>query len=154
MSKSSMEIIRAGEEHLEAIAPLFDAYRVFYERPSDPGLARDFIGERLRNADSVIFLALGSGPTATPLGFTQLYPSFSSVAAKRHWILNDLFVAPEGRRRGVGRALLERARQHARETGARGLGLATAITNTTAQALYESVGYIRDEVFYHYDQIV
>ena len=78
------------------------------------------------------------------LGFVQLYPSFSSVAARRLWVLNDLYVTPEGRGRGIGRALMERARRHAVETGACRLTLETMSDNETARALYRSLGYTPD----------
>ena len=84
------------------------------------------------------------------LGFTQLYPSFSSVSTKRLWILNDLFVSDEARRFGVARALMEKARIFAIETDAKGLILETALDNEPAQALYESLGYTRDDEYYRY----
>jgi ribosomal protein S18 acetylase RimI-like enzyme len=144
-------IIQAGPEHLDLVAPLFDAYRMFYEQPSDLAGARAFIQARLEQKDSVIFLSLAeeAGQT-TGLGFVQLYPSFSSISMQRIWILNDLFVSPQGRSRGLGRALMERARELAHETGAKRLTLATAVDNFTAQKLYESLGYRRDKRFYHY----
>jgi GNAT superfamily N-acetyltransferase len=146
---ADLRIVRAEREHLEAVIPLFDEYREFYEANSDHSAARAFLTERMERAESVIFLAyLG---LHEPVGFTQLYPSFSSVSLKRLWILNDLFVRLDVRRGGVGRALLERARQHAVETGAKGLVLSTAVTNNPAQALYESAGWRRDDEFIHYN---
>ena len=88
------------------------------------------------------------------LGFTQLYPAFSSVRMRRSWVLNDLFVAPDARGKGVARALMDRARQFAADNGIASLSLATAIDNHPAQALYESLGWVRDEKFYHYDLVV
>ena len=102
---------------LDAVAPLFDAYRQFYGQPADPARARAFIGERLRRGDAVILLALRDGTAA---GFAQLYPLFSSVRTGRIWQLNDLYVAPSARRHGVGRALLAAARDHAAASGALG----------------------------------
>jgi GNAT superfamily N-acetyltransferase len=130
------------------VAPLFDAYRQFYGKPAEPDVALRFVSERLANADSAIFLALGDD--GEPLGFTQLYPSFSSVSAGRVYILNDLFVAPQGRGKGIGRALLDAAAAFGREKGALRLALSTARTNTTAQGLYESQGWVRDESFFEY----
>lgn len=140
---------RAAPADLDLVAPLFDAYRQFYEQPPDAELARRFIGDRLAAGDSVIFVALDADGAA--VGFTQLYPSFSSVSARRIWALNDLFVAPSARRGGAGRALMEAARRHAVETGARRLTLSTAHTNTTAQRLYEALGYVREGRFRQYD---
>lgn len=141
-------IARATLHDLDELASLFDGYRVFYGMPSDPIVAHEFLHARLAADESVIFLARDGQQCA--LGFTQLYPCFSSVAARRVWILNDLFVADAARNRGVGRALLERARAHARQTGARRLVLETAQTNVGAQALYESLGYLRQGESYAY----
>jgi GNAT superfamily N-acetyltransferase len=145
-----MLIKRATVSDLDDAAPLFDAYRQFYGQRSDVAAARAFLDERLRRDESVIFLALARDDGGEALGFTQLYPSFSSVSLKRLWILNDLFVGPDVRRGGVGRRLLQRAREWAIETEAKGLVLATAVTNSTAQALYESCGWRRDDEFQHY----
>ena len=149
-----MQIRRAAITDLDDVAPLFDAYRQFYGQRSDVAAARAFLDERLRRDESVVFLAVGDEGGREALGFTQLYPSFSSVSLKRLWILNDLFVAPNARRVGVGRRLLERAREWAVETDAKGLILTTAITNEDAQALYESCGWRRDEEFAHYQLLV
>ena len=140
----------AGPRDAELVAPLFDAYRQFYEQPSDAALALAFIRERLERRESVVFLAERDG---RPVGFVQLYPVFSSTAARprRLWILNDLFVAPEARGGGVARALMLRARRLAEETDAVGLELATAHTNLAAQRLYESLGWRRDEQFPRYE---
>ena len=142
-----MQIKRATSSDLDDAAPLFDAYRQFYGQRPDVAAARAFLDERLRRDESVIFLAVEDGKA---LGFTQLYPSFSSVSLKRLWILNDLFVGADVRRGGVGRRLLDRAREWAIETGAKGLVLATAVDNSRARALYESCGWRRDDEFQHY----
>ena len=142
-------IVRAALKDLDDLVPLFDAYRGFYEADSDHEAARAFLTERIERDESVIFLAYAT--PHVPVGFTQLYPSFSSVSLKRLWILNDLFVRSDIRRGGVGRALLERARQHAADTGAKGLILSTAVTNKPAQTLYESCGWQRDDEFLHYN---
>ena len=144
----SLNVIRAGLKELDDLVPLFDGYREFYGQPSDLSAGRAFLRERIERDESVIFLAYASPDE--PAGFTQLYPSFSSVSLKRLWILNDLFVRPDIRRGGVARALLERARVHAVETGAKGLVLSTGVTNEVAQTLYESCGWVRDEEFFQY----
>ena len=136
---------QACEDDLDLIAPLFDAYRQFYKQPPDLPVARAFLLERFRNSESVVFVALARDGSA--LGFTQLYPSFSSASARRIFILNDLFVTPEGRRRGVGRSLLEAAADFGRSAGAARLTLSTALDNSSAQALYASAGWQRDHVF-------
>jgi GNAT superfamily N-acetyltransferase len=142
-------IVRAALKDLDDLVPLFDAYRGFYEAGSDHAAAGAFLTHRIERDESVIFLAYAT--PHEPVGFTQLYPSFSSVSLKRLWILNDLFVRSDIRRGGVGRALLERAREHAADTGAKGLILSTAVTNKPAQTLYESCGWQRDDEFLHYN---
>ena len=132
---------------IEDVAPLFDAYRVFYEQVSDPRAARAFVAERIQNDQSVIFLAHCEDK---PAGFTQLYPTFSSVSLKPLWILNDLYVEKVWRQRGVAKALVEYAKRFAIHEGAKGLILETAITNTEAQKLYEATGWTRDTEFYRY----
>src|SRR5436190_24045580 len=112
----SIEIRQATIEDLEQLVPLFDAYRQFYGQPSDSALARAFLLERFKHQESIIFLA--HEHTAPGLGFTQLFPSFSSVGAKRIYILNDLFVVPAARGLGVAGQLLERAAQFGRAMGA------------------------------------
>ena len=143
-------IIRAYPEHADQIAPLFDGYRQFYGQVSDIAAGRQFVLERLTHDQAVIFLALDG---EQGVGFTQLFPSFSSVSMRRLWILNDLFVAPAARRHGVARALLEQARQFAIETQAKGLVLETASDNP-ARHVYESLGWQRDTEFYHYSLLV
>jgi ribosomal protein S18 acetylase RimI-like enzyme len=134
----------SGERDIDLIAPLFDSYRQFYDKPADAKLAAAFIRDRLRGDESVILLAeAGDESSKEALGFVQLYPSFSSVAAFRIWVLNDLFVVPAARRFGVGRALMEAARQHAIQTGAKRLTLETTVENRTAWSLYEELGYVR-----------
>lgn len=145
---SDIAIVRAETKDLDGLVPLFDRYRQFYGQRPDQSAARSFLRERIDRDESVIYLAYTSPAEAA--GFTQLYPSFSSVSLKPLWILNDLFVRSDVRRGGVGRALLERARRHAVETGAKGLVLSTAITNKPAQTLYESCGWLRDDEFLHY----
>jgi GNAT superfamily N-acetyltransferase len=142
-----MDIRPALPADLENLVPLFDAYRVFYRAASDPEGARRFLGARLSAGDSRIFLAF-HGREAT--GFTQLYPYFSSVSMRRIWIFNDLFVVPEARQTGTGKALMAAAEAFARADGAKGLTLATQSGNLTAQNLYVRMGYRKDEEFFHY----
>jgi ribosomal protein S18 acetylase RimI-like enzyme len=142
-----MDILEASSEHLDVLVPLFDSYRVFYRRPSNPAGARRFLADRIARRESVIYLAVVE---AEPAGFVQLYPSFSSASMQRLWILNDLYVASNARRQGVAQALLSRARRLAEETGAKGLTLSTAVDNTPAQRLYETQGWKRDHDFYVY----
>jgi len=140
-----MKIITATLDHLELIAPLFNAYRVFYDQASDLEAATAFLRERFLLRESVIYMAL-EGETA--FGFTQLYPSFSSVNLRRLWILNDLFVIPEARGQRVGEALIGAAVELAQTSGAVGVQLETAHTNLSGQKLYERLGFQREDLAY------
>jgi len=142
-----MEIRRALPADLPALAPMFDRYRQFYGRPSDPELASNFLAARMDRGESVVFLALEAG---RPVGFVQLYPGFSSVGAARTFVLNDLYVEANARRGGAGRGLVAAAIAHARAAGAAGLSLQTGVDNQGAQRLYERLGWRRQTDFLEY----
>ena len=133
---------------IEAVASLFDQYRQFYGQPSDPGLAREFIGARLREGSSLILVAPDS--EGDLLGFTQLYSLFDSVGATKSYVLYDLFVSPDARRLGVARELMVAAVSVAKALGAGRIELQTAKDNAPAQRLYEGLGWARDNDFYIY----
>lgn len=144
----TLRIATATLDTLEDLVPLFDAYRVFYGAGSDVVAAHAFLLERFLLRESVVFLAYG-GEQA--VGFTQLYPLFSSTAMQRVWLLNDLYVTPELRGQRVGEALIERALEHARLSGAARVELSTAHTNLSGQKLYERMGFERrDTTFRSY----
>ncbi len=131
-----------------AIVPLFNAYRMFYKQHSNLKGASTFLIERLQNSESVIFIAL-DGDKA--VGFTQLFPIFSSVGMQRTWLLNDLFVAEAARGKGIATILLEAAKQHGRQTNSRWLMLQTAVDNFGAQQVYERNGWKKDNDYYVYN---
>jgi GNAT superfamily N-acetyltransferase len=137
--RSGVTVRQATIFDLDLVAPLFDAYRQFYRKPADLALARSFLLERFQHSESIIFIAIDEGGDA--LGFTQLFPSFSSGAAARILVLNDLFVVSNARRLGIGRSLLRAAADYGKAAGAIRLTLSTEITNKAAQALYESEGW-------------
>jgi GNAT superfamily N-acetyltransferase len=137
----SVNVRRAAAADLDAIAPLFDAYRQFYGQPADAARARTWLSERLQSGESVVLLAERDGRST---GFVQLYPMFSSVRTARLWILNDLFVGSDARRCGVARALLDAAARFARDDGAVGLMLETGRDNAPARALYRAAGWQED----------
>ena len=137
---------------VEVAAALFDAYRQFYRKPPDRDLALGFIRARLQNNDSVILLA--SNAAQQDVGFCQLYPTFCSVAAKPIFTLYDLFVAPAARRSGAGKALLTAAEKLAADQGNFRMDLSTARDNKAAQALYESLGWVRDDLFHVYSRSI
>lgn len=137
---------------IRAVAQLFDAYRQFYEQAPNLSLAEQFIAARLQGAESVILVAEGAQQAVT--GFCQLYPTFCSVDASPIYSLYDLFVLPEHRKTGTGRLLLLAAEDQARRNGKSRMDLTTAKTNFPAQALYASLGWKRDEVFYGYSKTI
>jgi len=145
---AGVAIRRAGVGDLDAATRLFTAYLRFYGKATPESEARIFVGERLARRDSVFFLAEADEGAA--LGFTQLYPAFASLSLAPSWILNDLYVDPGARGRGVGEALMEAARQLALSDGSAELMLQTARTNATAQRLYEKLGWVRDDEFLVY----
>lgn len=140
------EIIKAGFEHIPQVAPLLDAYRVFYGQPSNLATATQFLNERVLKEESIIFLAFAHG---TAVGFTQLYTSYSTVSLKPIFILNDLFVKGDCRGNGIGKALLEESKKLCRTMGYKALALETAIDNP-AQRLYEKLGWKKDTACFHY----
>jgi ribosomal protein S18 acetylase RimI-like enzyme len=149
-----MNIKRISKEERHLVIDLFDQYRVFYKQPSNKQLADDFIKERLENNESIIFVALEQKEgNEIPVGFTQLYPKYSSARAVKNWILNDLYVDAAYRKKGVGEKLIRTAMQFAKESKARVVQLETAVDNYTAQRLYESIGFVKqepDEEFFVY----
>ncbi len=140
----------ANIRDLDQLAALFDAYRQFYEQPSDIALAKTFITERFNKQESVIFVAENS--EGKLIGFCQIYPSFCSVAATKIGVLYDLFVDPTARKTGAGRVLMLAAHEYATNNGMTRLDLSTAKNNLAAQALYESLGWERDDIFYTYSK--
>lgn len=143
-----MKTHQATLEHLDSVADLFNQYRIFYEQAPNLDGCRDYIRQRMKNSESVIFVA--ENDAGDIVGFTQLYHSFCSVAMRPIVYLYDLFVAPSARRAGVGRALMAQATDYARASGATRMQLDTAHDNMPGQALYESLGWVRDTHFYAY----
>jgi GNAT superfamily N-acetyltransferase len=144
-----MKINKVTSADIAALSGIFDEYRQFYGKEADPDGCTFFLKDRINNGESTAFLAADVNGHA--MGFTQLYPSFSSVSVGRIFILNDLFVRPEYRGRGLARELISVATMFAKEAGAIRLSLSTATTNLAAQALYEKTGWKKDEDFLTYD---
>ncbi|MCE8020400.1 GNAT family N-acetyltransferase [Halomonas sp. MCCC 1A11036] len=143
-----MPIRHATLADLSPLSELLDDYRRFYRQEPDLEGARRFLQARLEGGDSHILVHEGSEGELQ--GFVQLYPLLSTVRLAPLWLLNDLFVATQARRKGVGRELMLAARDLAASHGVRHLKLTTQIENYAAQALYESLGWQRDTTFYHY----
>ena len=135
-------------ELLDPLSELFDKYRQFYKQPSNQAQSKSFIRDRIINQDSVIFVALNNNSKI--VGLAQLYPSFSSITTQKKWILNDLYVSKNSRRQGVAKQLLSKVSQHAAATQAGSIFLEVQVSNSSAQALYESFGYVREAEHHTY----
>ncbi|HEX8609936.1 MAG TPA: GNAT family N-acetyltransferase [Telluria sp.] len=135
---------------IDLLAALFDAYRQFYELAPDLALSRQYILDRMLGNESVLIVA--EDEDGAPAGFCQMYPTFCSLAAAPIYALYDLFVLPEARQLGAGRALMLAAEAHAFRNGAVRLDLTTAKTNLPAQSLYGALGWKRDDIFYAYSK--
>ncbi len=145
----ALTVRQATQSDLPQLSILFDQYRTFYQQPSDVKKANAFLTERLLKDQSTIFVALDTGETL--LGFVQLYPIFSSVSAQSSLLLNDLFVHQDARKLGVGRALMDAAKELAHQQGDVWIMLQTTRENQPAQRLYESLGYQKDnQCLYYY----
>lgn len=143
-----MSVTAVGVADLDALVPLFAGYLQFYQVPRSAEEIHAFLLERLQRGDAQLFIARDEQGMAQ--GFTQLYPLQSSLSLAPAWLLSDLFVLPSARRQGVGEALMNAARAYAEASGACGLLLETAKTNLAGQALYERLGYVRDELYLTY----
>jgi len=141
-----VQIETATLNSLDQIAPLFDQYRVFYKQKSDLNAARAFLENRILNKESILFVAFLNDKA---VGFTQLYPIFSSVSMQQSFVLNDLYVDSAYRKRKIGEALLNRTKQYCKLKNAKGLALETAIENPV-QKLYEKLGWLKDVDCFHY----
>lgn len=150
MNNITIKQIGLTESHL--VVGLFSQYRIFYNQFSDIGMAKAFIDERLQHNESILFLAIDKD-TEQPVGFTQLYPKYSSVRLSKNWILNDLYVDTDYRKQGIGEKLIKTAMDFAKANGSTFVQLETAVDNYTAQHLYESIGFEKqgnDEQFFLY----
>lgn len=147
--KHNLIIKQATIHDLEEVAELFNAYRMFYKQSSDVEGARHFLSERLKHQESIIFIAVEVEHNKQ-IGFTQLYPSFSSISMQRSYILNDLYVYESYRNLGVGKKLLEAAENYTRQMKVKGIELTTGIENETAQRLYENYGYKKLKEYEYY----
>ncbi|MGB2848684.1 MAG: GNAT family N-acetyltransferase [Saprospiraceae bacterium] len=148
-----MKILRLDLSHVDDLVPLFDSYRQFYRKPSDLAAADAFLRERLSLNEAIVF---GAFDDYQLIGFTLLYPLFSSTRMKSFYLLNDLFVLPECRNKSVGKALLNKCKQFATEQGKAGLMLETEKTNDVGNHLYPANGFqlIADSNFYFWENSI
>ncbi len=145
-------ILAAAPPDIPALARLFDAYRVFYNQPSDPGRSETYVAEEVTSEKTRFFLARNN--KNAPVGFVHLIPATNTLVMRPVWYLEDLFVDPSARRKGAGEALMQAAERFARATGAERLTLATANDNHVAQALYRKLGYVREDRFQYFHRLL
>lgn len=145
-NRERMKIRKIGKNETGIIVSLFNQYRLFYDQPSDVAGAAYYLNERLRQHESIIYVAFEERDGESPVGFVQLYPLYSSISMTKNWILNDLFVEPESRSMGVGRSLIEAAMNMAKTRNAKFLQLETAADNYGAQRLYEGIGFEKQSI--------
>lgn len=147
-----MQTRQAGIIDVTQLSDLFDQYRQFYRQPRNLKAATSFIKQRLQKQDTIFFITLSN--QGEGIGFLQLYPSFSSVAMRHTYILNDLFVSELHRKKGVATELIEAVKEYALQSNAMAIKLATAIDNDKAQALYNKVGFKKITEFDYYTLVV
>ena len=143
------EIIKANVNHIKQVGELFDLYRQFYKYVSNINESTDYISERMKNNESIIFFATNKQKEA--MGFVQLYETFGSLDLGKIIILYDLYVKKDHRKNKIGRQLMLRSHEYAKKINAKRIQLSTATDNFIGQSLYESLGYVKDADFYTYD---
>lgn len=143
-------ISKALISDVDELAVLLDEYRQFYQQKSDVSAAKAFLTERLQLEESILFFAKKEHEM---VGFTQLYPTFTSVGLGRTWLLNDLYVRSDYRNLGVATLLIEKVIEFSKATNRKKIFLSTATDNLVAQKLYEKIGFSRDD-FYNYEYVV
>lgn len=143
-----MTIRKGTINDLEELVVLFDDYRVFYKMTSDIESARTFLSNRILQNESEIFVAEFENKL---VGFVQLYPLFSSTRMKKLWLLNDLFVNPNYRNKGISIALIEEAKKLCINTNACGMMLETAKSNIVGNNLYPKTGFELDKDHNYYE---
>jgi len=142
-------IIEAKSKHIEQVGEIFDLYRQFYKYESNLIESTNYIKDRIKNNESIIFIAINDANKA--IGFVQLYETFGSLDLGKIIILYDLYVKEDHRKNNIGRQLMIKSHEYAKKINAKRIQLSTAIDNYIGQSLYESLGYVKDDDFYTYD---
>ena len=152
IARCGEELEMSGGHHIEtvtratfeAVLPLIAEYQRFYRAQPDAARNREHFSQFLEDhRRGILFIARDA--KAKVLGFATLYFFLSSVQARTQCILNDLYTVPEVRGQGIGRALIEHCRRHARQLGFDQLTWQTERSNETAQRLYDRLGAERSE---------
>ena len=136
-------------KELNQVAELFDAYRVFYRKESNIDSAKKFLSDRIINNDSEIFIAENSDSKL--VGFIQLYPLFSSTRMQKLWLLNDLYVKPDFRGKGISMNLIEKGKKLVQESNSSGMFLETEKSNHIGNSLYLKTGFELNEGSNYYE---
>lgn len=147
----SVAVVSTPGADLDAVAVLFDRYRVFYGQVSDLALAKQFLNQRVIQQQSIILIAKMAD---FKVGFAQIYPTFSSVHCCRTWVLNDLYLDEEYRGLGIGRAILKQIIVLAKTANIDRMTLETADDNFVAQTLYQQCGFTVESGFKSYALVV
>ncbi|MBB6460061.1 GNAT family N-acetyltransferase [Flammeovirga kamogawensis] len=131
-----------NKNNISEAVELFNKYRIFYRQESSIEQSKNFLTNRINNNESKIIIAIKENKA---VGFIQLYPIFSSVMLSKSWILNDLYIHEEYRKKGIAATLIEQVLEFAKSDGATTVKLSTEITNTQAQNLYEQMNFKKIE---------
>ncbi len=141
------EIKQASLFYLEPLCLLFEQYRDFYHVPVAKKQNRHFLAQRIKNKDSIIFIIFEQQQAS---GFINIYPSYSSIAMQPMWIINDLFITPSCRRKGLATQLMKETIRYANKNEVFSIKLATSVDNIAAQSLYSSLGFQLNNEFNYY----
>jgi len=144
-----LEIREARPDEVEELLPLMRGYCEFYEaEPADQGLRT--MARALIEDGSQGFMLIVREASGRPLGFATVDWKWSMLKGARLGYLEDLFVAPDARGRGIADALIEACAERCRRRGMTALQWLTAPDNHRAQAVYDRVGGT-SEAFLEYE---
>lgn len=141
MTKPEIQVRQAGVKDVAEIARLLHDFNVEYDEPAPAVEELSRTIARLLEEEEIMVLLAGDGPDG--LSLFRFRPGIWSAGDETY--LQELYVVPPLRGRGIGRALLEATIEFARERGADGIDLNTGETDTAARALYESMGFTNRE---------
>lgn len=131
----------AVADDADVVARLLRAFNAEYDDPAPP---QELMAERIRvlleHGDTIILLA---GEPTCALSLTRFRPGLWSPKLEAY--LAELYVVPERRGQGIGRALMDRTMAVARERGADTMELGTGEADVAARGLYESLGFTHTE---------
>jgi len=136
-----VRLMGAGDPLFAGAAGLFDEYRQYYGANPAPEAVTTWLTELVLSGRARIYVAGAGGDPAETLGICSVAVAPAALTLRTVWLVRDLYVAPGGRRRGVGRALLAAVAEEARAAGAHRLSLRTETSNTRAIDLYAKNGF-------------